>query len=128
MPAALAVEAAGQQGKYAEMQAVLFEQQPEWGEKAAADPSLFTAYAAQIGLDMEQYQADIAKEETRTRVERDVKSGLALGVSGTPTFILNGERIKNPQSYEAFVALIEAALPAKEQTEDNNATTTTVAE
>ncbi len=126
--AALAVEAAAQQGKYNEMHDLLFEQQPNWGEKAVANPSLFVAYAEQIGLDMEQYQNDVASDETRARVERDVESGLALGARGTPTFILNGERIDNPQGYEAFVALIEAELPAEDISERVEESTVSVEE
>lgn len=128
MTAALAVEAAAQQGKYNEMHDLLFEQQPNWGEKAVANPSLFVAYAEQIGLDMEQYQTDVASDETRARVERDVESGLALGARGTPTFILNGKRIDNPQGYEAFIALIEAELPAEDISEQVEESTVSVQE
>lgn len=128
MTAALAVEAAAQQGKYNEMHDLLFEQQPNWGEKAVANPALIAPYAEQIGLDMEQYQVDVASDETKARVERDVESGLALGARGTPTFILNGERIDNPQGYEAFVALIEAELPAEAATEQVEETATPVEE
>lgn len=59
MTAALAVEAAGKQGKYWEMHDILYENQRDWGERQFADPKIFENYAQQIGLDMEKYGKDI---------------------------------------------------------------------
>jgi protein-disulfide isomerase len=110
MPAALAVEAAGRQGKFIEMHDLLYTEQEKWGEKAVATPAVFEAYAQQLGLDMEKFKQDVASPEVKARVQRDVDGGMALGARGTPTFILNGEKIENPQGYEPFKALIEAKI------------------
>lgn len=115
MPAALAVEAAARQGKFNEMHDLLFTEQKNWGEKAAATPAVFEAYAAQLGLNMDQYKKDVASPEVKSRVERDMASGRALGARGTPTFVLNGVRIENPQGIDAFKALIEQAAKGTEQ-------------
>ncbi len=109
LPAALAVEAAARQGKYKEMHDLLFTEQKNWGEKQKADPAIFEAYAQQLGLNMDQYRQDVVSESVRARVERDVESGKKLRNTGTPSFYLNGAKIQNPQSYEAFKALIEKA-------------------
>lgn len=109
LPAALAVEAAARQDKHNEMHDLLFTEQKNWGEKQKADPAIFEAYAAQLGLNMDQYRQDVASESVRARVERDVESGKKLRNTGTPSFYLNGAKIQNPQSYEAFKALIEKA-------------------
>jgi protein-disulfide isomerase len=110
LPSALAVEATARQGKYWEMHNLLFEEQKNWGEKQAADPKIFEEYAKKIGLNIEQYKKDVASKEVKDRVERDRSSGQKLGVSGTPTFFLNGEKIPNPKTPEDFKTFIQAAI------------------
>ena len=110
MTSALAVEAAGRQGKYWEMHNIVFENQRDWGEKQAPDPKIFENYARQIGLDVDQYRKDIASQELKNRIERDRRSGQKLNLQGTPSFFLNGEKIENPRGYEDFKALIESAI------------------
>jgi protein-disulfide isomerase len=91
--AALAVEAAAQQGKYEQMAAKMFETQPQWGEKQVFQDDLFRTFAEELGLDMEKYDAAIAAEETKERIRKDIADGKALGVTGTPTFFLNGQKL-----------------------------------
>ncbi|GKV71865.1 MULTISPECIES: DsbA family protein [Pseudarthrobacter] len=91
--AALAVEAAAQQGKYEQMAAKMFETQPQWGEKQDFQNALFRTFAEKLGLDMEKYDAAMAAEETKERIRKDIADGKALGVTGTPTFFLNGEKL-----------------------------------
>ncbi|MFB9653385.1 DsbA family protein [Pseudarthrobacter sp. NPDC092184] len=91
--AALAVEAAAQQGKYEQMAAKMFETQPQWGEKQDFQNALFRTFAEELGLDMEKYDAAMAAEETKERIRKDINDGKALGVTGTPTFFLNGEKL-----------------------------------
>ncbi len=110
LPAALAVEASARQGKYWEMHDKLFAEQKNWGEKPAADPKIFEGYAQQIGLNMDQFKKDVASKEVKDRVERDKNSGTKLGVSGTPTFFLNGDKIPNPKTPEDFKTFINAAI------------------
>ncbi len=110
MQAALSVEAASKQGKYWEMHDVLFENQSSWGEKQFADPTIFEGYAKQIGLNLEQFKKDVSSKEVKDRVERDKASGQSLGVSGTPSFFLNGEKLQNPKTPEDFKTLIKAAI------------------
>ena len=110
MNAALAVEAANRQGKYWQMHDILYENQQAWGEKQTSDARLFETYAQQIGLNMDQFKDDTSNKELRQRIERDKFAGQKLGVSGTPTFFLNGEKIPNPKSYDDFKSFIKAAL------------------
>lgn len=107
--AALATEAAGQQGRYWDMQDLLFERQPEWGEQRTEMPEIFTAYAMELGLDMTQFQAAMQDLTYLERIERDRQDGEALGVSGTPTFFVNGELVE-PLSYARLLEMIEDAL------------------
>lgn len=110
LPAALAAEAAGRQGKFWEMHDLMFTRQAEWGEKQVATPEVFEGFAQELGLDMEKFRTDTASSEVRARVERDINEGRAAGAQSTPTFFLNGSKIQNPQSPEAFRALLQAAL------------------
>lgn len=91
--AALAAEAAARQGKYQAMTAKLFETQPQWGEKQDSQAALFRTFAQELGLDMAGYDAAIADQATKERISQDVADGKALGVTGTPTFFLDGKKL-----------------------------------
>jgi len=92
--AAIAVEAAGRQGKLVEMYQRMFETQDEWGEQQDSKGALFRDYAEQLGLDMTQYDADVADPRTLERVQADMKAGIALGVTGTPSIFVNDRPVK----------------------------------
>jgi protein-disulfide isomerase len=91
--AALAVEAAAQQGKYEQMYTKMFDTQPQWGEKQDSQAALFRTYAQELRLDLAKYDAAAADEATIERIRKDVADGKALGVTGTPTFFLNGQKL-----------------------------------
>ena len=91
--AALAVEAAAQQGKYQEMVARMFETQGDWGGKQDSQAPVFRTYAQALSLDMARYDAAVANAATGERIGRDVADGRALGVTGTPTFFLDGKKL-----------------------------------
>ncbi|SDP62028.1 Protein-disulfide isomerase [Pedococcus dokdonensis] len=107
--AAVAVEAAAQQGKFEDMYKRMYDTQTEWGEQQDSKADVFRGFAAELKLDMAAYDKAVADKATAERVERDRKDGLALGVKGTPTFFLNGKQIE-PASVEDFHAQIDAAL------------------
>lgn len=108
--AARAAEAASNQGKFWEMHDKLFETQQAWGQTAANQQSLFESYAEELGLNMEQFKQDYASQAVADRINRDVSSAKQFGISGTPTFILNGEKIQNPADVEAFSKLLNDAI------------------
>lgn len=91
--AALAVEAAAQQGKFAAMQAKLFETQDQWHGKPESQAPLFRTFAAELGLDLAAFDAAVADDKTKQRIRADITDGIALGVTGTPTFFLDGEKL-----------------------------------
>lgn len=107
--AAAATEAAGVQGMYWEMQELLFTRQPEWGEQQTPQTDLFIGYATELGLDVEQFAADLQNPDYLAKIERDQADGEALGVTGTPTFFINGRQVKE-LSADAIIAMIEAEL------------------
>lgn len=107
--AAHAVEAAARQGRFEDMYAQMYETQTQWGERRDSQAALFRGFAEDMGLDMTQFDADVDSPDVAERVQADVDDGLALGVSGTPTFFLNGE-ILQVGTTEEFTDAIDAAL------------------
>ena len=107
--AALAVEAAARQGKYQQMSDKMFQTQGQWGEKQDSQAPLFRTFAQELGLDLAKYDAVVADEKTRDRIRQDIADGKALGVSGTPTFFLNGEMLTLNTAEEFRQKLTDAA-------------------
>lgn len=107
--AAIAVEAAAQQGKFKEMHSLMYETQTEWSHTAEDRAPVFRTYAEQLGLDMDAYDAAVEDPATAARIAQDKSDGLALGVEGTPTFFLDGEKIE-PAGEVELRQLIEAAI------------------
>lgn len=108
--AAIALEAAREQddAKYWDMLELLFERQPEWGEQQVPQPQAFLEAATAVGLEPGPIQAAMEAGDT-SMVERDLADALAVDVSGTPTFFVNGTLVTN-MSPEGLRAAIDAAL------------------
>ncbi|MEJ5913646.1 DsbA family protein [Pseudokineococcus sp. 1T1Z-3] len=107
--AAVAAEAAAQQGAFAPMVDRMYETQPQWGEQQESKAALFRGFAADLRLDLEAYDAAVADPATLARVARDLRDGQALGVQGTPTFFLDGEPIA-PRSVAELRQLVADAV------------------
>ena len=110
MNAALAVEAASKQGALEDMYIKMYETQAEWGESPNSKADLFAEYAQELGLDMDQFEADVNDPATRKRVEKEQADGVGLGVQGTPTIYLNGEELPTMPSYDDLKQRIDALL------------------
>lgn len=107
--AAVAVEAAAQQGQLEAMYQRMFETQAEWGEQQVSHAPLFREFAAELGLDLEMYDAAVADPATLARVESDFADGRELGVQSTPTFFVDDEQV-HLTSFDDLRAAIVAAL------------------
>lgn len=108
MTAAIAVEAAAQQGSYEPMYQQMFETQNDWSHTTQDRSPVFRDYAEELGLDMAAYDAAVADPATQERIETDIADGQALGVQGTPTFFLDGQPIM-AESLDEFRADVEDA-------------------
>lgn len=107
--AARAVEAAAEQGKYEAMYQKMFDTQTEWGEQQVPADDTFRGFAKELGLDVAAWEQAYNDPATLKRIQKDQADGQELGVQGTPSFFLNGEKLE-PQSFEDFEAAIDAAL------------------
>ncbi len=109
--ASRAAEAAGKQGKFFEMHDKLYETQSLWGQASTNQQSLFEGYAEELGLNMETFKKDYASTEVAERINNDLEVGKQeFGIDSTPTFILDGEKIKNPKDIAAFSKILDEAI------------------
>ena len=100
--AAEAAEAAAEQGAFWELHDLLLERQDALSYRD------LVGYARELGLDVERFQDDLRTRVGAGRIAQDVDSADLSGVSGTPTFFINGLR-----HYGAYdIATLSAAVKA----------------
>jgi protein-disulfide isomerase len=104
--AAEAAEAAGGQGKFWAMYALLFENQ------LRLKPNNLRHYAEKLELDLARYDFEMQDHVYLQRVQEHIKSGVDSGIRGTPTFFVNGKLHDATFGFERLQAAIEAALKA----------------
>lgn len=107
--AAHAAEAAAIQGKFYEMHDVLFNKQSEWSD-SNSPLDFYKKYAEALKLDVAKFEKDYASSAVKQRVQDDLLEGNSFGVQGTPTFFFNGKKLDNPQSPEAFRAILLSGI------------------
>lgn len=82
----------------------LFEAQPRFERED------LVRYADELGLDRQQFVQCLEGRTFAAAVEADVSQARALGIRGTPTFLVNGQTLVGAQSVEAFRRAIDEAL------------------
>jgi len=97
--AAEAAECAGEQGKFYEMHDKLFE------EGVTGGVSAFKRFAADIGLDTAKFNTCLDSGQTADEVKSDMAAGQAVGISGTPGFIVH-------TTNDVSVSAISSAIPS----------------
>lgn len=107
--AALAAEAAAEQGEFEAMYHRLFETAEQWGHQEASQRETFFGYAEDLGLDMDRFESVYDDPATLERIEQSQRDGQALGVQGTPTFFLDGQLLQ-PESVTDLEEAFDAAL------------------
>lgn len=103
--AAEAAEAAGAQGKFWQMHALLFENQGE------LDDAALLRYAAHLGLDLPRFRRELGERVYSDRIREDFMVGIRSGANGTPTFFINGLRHDGLQDFTTLLQALEAASP-----------------
>ena len=90
--ASVAAESAGLQGKFWDMQNLLFTNQQAW-TAAPSYKQIWKEYAGKIGIDVAKWENDIAGIAAKGRVDADLARGKAIGVNSTPTLFINGTSV-----------------------------------
>jgi protein-disulfide isomerase len=104
-----AARCAGDQGAFWPMNKVLMERMREWGEKR--DPQgMFRGYADRLGLDGKALVDCVKSRKYRETVLASQMRARQLGLSGTPTFIINGRRVGSAMGFDQMSELIEEEL------------------
>ena len=99
--AAEAAEAADAQGDFWEMHNELFDRQD------ALEDEMLVRYAIGLGLDRDRFVGDLVTHRFVPRIREDLASGSRSGVSGTPTFFVNGLRYDGVVDVESLVEALE---------------------
>jgi protein-disulfide isomerase len=99
-----ASEAAHRQGKFWEMHDRIFAAPKD------LSPETYLRYATEIGLDIEKYKSDLSSSSVRKVVDDDLAMARKLGVSGTPSFFINGRFLSGAQPYGSFARVIDDEL------------------
>ncbi len=107
--AAEASECAGEQGKFWQAEKLFYQKQSDLRVPA------LEGYAAQLGLNTQQFDECLTSGRMKSRVQQDIADGKALGVVGTPTFFVGRQEILGAPDPEYFSRLITEQLAASVQ-------------
>ncbi len=99
-----AAEAAHRQGKFWEMHDQIFASPKD------LSPETYLRYAGEIGMDIEKYNSDFSSSSVRKAIDDDLALARKLGVSGTPSFFINGRFLSGAQPYGSFARVIDEEL------------------
>jgi protein-disulfide isomerase len=118
IPAANAARCAGDQGAaaYWAMHDHLFDHFGEWSNNRANQ--FFTDYAANIGLDLEQFTTCLENETHFEAVQADLALGQSRGVRSTPSFFLNGQPLIGAQPLNVFNQAIATIMAGESIVEE----------
>lgn len=105
--AAEAAECAGEQGKFWEMHDIIFDNQTTI---SAAD---LKNYAINLNLNSIQFNDCLDSGKYADEVGKDMNDGSAAGVTGTPTFFINGEKLVGAQPFSVFEEILDKKLSGK---------------
>jgi protein-disulfide isomerase len=102
--AAEAARCAGDQGKFWEYHDILYTNSP----KAGIDE--LKSYAKEVGLNSASFDQCFTSGKYKGLVQKDLAEGAQLGLTGTPTFFINGREMSGAQPVEAFATIIDEEL------------------
>ena len=107
--AALAGLAAHRQGKFWEMHDALFATQGKFA------PDDLDALADEIGLDLAKYRRDIADPALATELRKDIADAKSLGITGTPSFLVNGRLVVGARPVHELTTLVTEEIATAER-------------
>ena len=101
--------AAFAQGKYWEMEDVLFQ------NTQSLNRETYERLAQQIGLNMTRFKADLDSHAPQAAIQRMQALATKLGARGTPSFVINGRKLRGAQPFEGFKAIIDEEITKAQQ-------------
>lgn len=104
-----AAEAAARQGRFWDMHDWIYDRQPPLGEAQVRDA------AGDLGLDVARFLDDLQGPETGQHVERDLAEGRRNGVTGTPTFFVDGERYDGAWDFHSMLEMLRLPIASRLQ-------------
>lgn len=116
--ASRAAEAAGLQDKPGEstqffaMFDILYQRQSQWSTTNAPQTT-FEQYAALLKLDLTKFKTDYASSRVNDAINADMAEGNRLGITGTPTFFLDGKQVQIANTVAAFSRAIDSEIAKK---------------
>ena len=116
LPAAVAAECANEQGKYWQYHDTLFERQSTWSKLDTGSViSTFSQYAADVGLEQQQFDSCLGSGKYLQEVQQDLNDGRTYDITGTPGFFIGNEnigfvKIDGAQPFESFKRVIDSQL------------------
>lgn len=112
--AANAAECANEQGKFWDMYDYLYKNQPSESDISMYTVANLTSGAATaIGLNTDQFSSCLSSNKYDKNQAADLAEGQSIGVSGTPTFYINGTQLVGAQPYASIKAVIDQELAKK---------------
>lgn len=102
-------EAAAKQDRFWDMHDALYEHEPPLTAEAVRE------IARGLGLDMARFEADLASEEIAKRVAEDLEEGRRNGVTGTPSFFIDGLRYDGAWDYHSMLEELQKPLATRLQ-------------
>jgi cyclophilin family peptidyl-prolyl cis-trans isomerase/protein-disulfide isomerase len=114
--AAQAAEAAAEQEKFWELHDLLFSQQENWIRLSAEDfEQWISAQASALGMNVEQFQSDMQREDIVARVNQAWEEGQKMGLPGTPLILINGQIYGGPRDYNSLNDILQLIMLGKRQ-------------
>lgn len=110
-PASYATHCAGEQNKFWPIHKKLFLYQNDWAYADNPDQK-FSEYAFSLSLDTDKFNKCMATAEKTfgSVVDANIQEAMGLGISGTPSFSINGKVLIGAQPYEQFTKVIDSLL------------------
>lgn len=93
---------------------LLYGRQPRWSNDGNA-AALFVEYAAEAGLDEGEFESCLRSDRFAEEVTRSLKLGESLGITGTPTIIVNGKRLPGAPTFSELEAMVREEAGMTEQ-------------
>lgn len=109
--ASMSAACADDQGKFWQMHDMIFNGQIEWNGIATSNPrKVLAGYAEKLGIDMPKWNACMDADTHAERIKANYSLGLTKQVGSTPTFYINGEKMRGAANYDDIKAAVDAVI------------------